>query len=186
MKNNWNRDKYIEAWDFATLKHRGQVYGAKEEGVEIDYINHIGAVSMEIMWFLSNSQNSYNADLALHCAILHDTLEDTQTDFAEIEELFGKQVANGVLALTKDKNLPKDKQMTDSLMRIQQQPKEVWLVKMADRVSNLCAPPFYWKNEKIISYQKEAETIYNALASADSLMAERLMERIKRYSIFLK
>ncbi len=185
MKNNWNRDKYIEAWDFATLKHSGQIYGSKVKGLDIDYINHIGAVSMEIMWFLCNTSNIYDADMALNCAILHDTLEDTKTSFDELETTFGKEVALGVLALTKNTQLPKNEQMLDSLARIKLQPKEVWLVKMADRVSNLCAPPYYWTNEKIHSYQQEALTIYNSLASADNVMADRLLDKINKYSAFL-
>lgn len=185
MKNNWDRDKYKKAWDFASVKHSGQYYGAIEKGVQIEYLNHLGTVSMEMLWFLANTKNTYNADLAVLCAILHDTLEDTNATFVEIEAKFGKDVANGVLALTKNMKLPKAEQMQDSLDRIKQQPKEVWLVKLADRISNLSAPAHYWNNDKIKSYREEAKVIYSILGEADELMAKRLEERIERYLDFL-
>ena len=47
-------------------------------------------------------------------------------------------------------------QMADSLARIKQQPKEVWLVKLADRSANLGKPPHYWSAEKILAYRQEA------------------------------
>lgn len=181
MKNNWDREKYIEAWNFVTLKHSGQYYGSVQEGVQIDYLNHLGAVSMEIMWFLKNTENSYNANLAVLCALLHDTLEDTNTTFVEIETKFGTEVANGVLALTKNNKLPKAEQMQDSLKRIKQQNKEIWLVKIADRISNLSAPPYYWNNEKIKSYREEAKLIHSALSKADKIMTARLNEKIQQY-----
>ncbi len=186
MINNWNREKYIQAWDFATLKHSGQYYNAPVENVKIDYISHIGAVTMELMWFLKNTNSVYDADLMLLSGVLHDTLEDTQTSFSEIENLFGKAVAEGVLALSKNENLPRNEQMADSLERILLQPKEIWIVKMADRVINLREPAFHWKNEKIISYLTEGKLIYEKLHTADELMAQRLMEKILEYPIFLE
>jgi len=80
---------------------------------------------------------------------LHDTIEDTQVSYENLCEQFGTAVANGVRALSKDENLPtKHDQMMDSLARIRQQGVEIWMVKLADRVTNLYAPPFYWTQEK--------------------------------------
>jgi len=63
----------------------------------------------------------------MHCAILHDTIEDTKFNYDKVKELFGEKIANGVLALTKDESLPtKNEMMLDSLERIKKQPKEVW------------------------------------------------------------
>jgi (p)ppGpp synthase/HD superfamily hydrolase len=183
--NIWKRDLYIKAWHFATQKHEGQTYGGAKEGERINYLNHIGTVTMEVIWCLEHTSKSYNADLAIQCAILHDTIEDTNTSYKEIEENFGVEVANGVLALSKNMQLPtKREQMLDSLERILQQPQEVAMVKLADRVSNLYHPPFYWDKKKILEYIDEAELIANKLQHADILLLERLQERIQKYHQF--
>jgi len=179
--NNWNPDKYSKAWLFASLKHSGQKYGGFEDEQYIDYLNHIGSVAMEIVWFMSNTQKEYDADLAIQCALLHDTIEDTETTSKELTEHFGSEVAKGVQALTKKLSLPKEKQMMDSLTRIKKQPKEIWLVKMADRISNLTAPPFYWKKEKISAYREEAKIILQELGEVDEVMSNRLTQRIEEY-----
>lgn len=184
--NAWNRDLFAKAWHFVTLKHSGQTYGGRLPEQQIEYINHLSSVAMEAMWVLGNSTETYDADLFVQCALLHDTLEDTATEYAELQEIFGPDVAAGVLALTKNKTLPgKNQQMLDSLQRIRQQPKEIWMVKMADRVTNLYHPPFYWDKNKIAAYRAEAQVIYDHLAEADALMAQRLAEKIEAYQVFL-
>ena len=75
-------------------------------------------------------------------------MEDTPATFEEISISFGLEVAEGVLALTKNQDLPKSEQMLDSLSRIKDQPKEVKAVKLADRITNLQEPPKYWNKSK--------------------------------------
>jgi (p)ppGpp synthase/HD superfamily hydrolase len=121
-------------------------------------------------------------DLAVQCALLHDVLEDTPATYAEVAARFGVAVADGVLALTKNKALPsKAEQMADSLTRIRQQPSEVWIVKLADRITNLQPPPAHWDAAKIADYQAESGTILDALGEADGWMAERLRGKIAGY-----
>jgi (p)ppGpp synthase/HD superfamily hydrolase len=180
--NIWDREKYLEAWYFASIRHSGQKYGGHEPGLQIDYLTHLGKVSMEVIWALQYSTTKYDADLAIQCAILHDTLEDTSTSYEELEIKFGKMVADGVLALTKNENLPDRKdQMNDSLLRIQKQGKEIWMVKMADRISNLYKPPFYWNKQKILSYIDEADFIHSQLFEANQELAFRLKLKIAEY-----
>jgi (p)ppGpp synthase/HD superfamily hydrolase len=147
--NNWSVDIYNKAWFFATVAHQGQTYGGPFAGMQIDYINHIGSVAIEILWTLNHSSAQYNVNLAIQCALLHDVLEDTKYTYKDIDERFGTEVANGVLALTKNKNIEsREEKMLDSLTRIKQQPSEVWMVKLADRITNLYHPPYYWNNAK--------------------------------------
>lgn len=182
----WNPDQFSAAWDFATMAHHGQTFGGYEEGMRIDYINHIGSVLTEVLWTIDHS-NVRNPLLAIHCAILHDVVEDTEYTYEDILERFGKEVAEGVQALTKNTGLPtKEDQMKDSLFRIKQQPYEVWIVKMADRITNIYYPPYYWQNDKILSYLKESELIYNELREANPLLAERLRNKTEEYKKFLQ
>ena len=185
MASNWSQDIFVKAWDFATLAHRGQTYSGPLEGQQYDYISHIGSVAMELIWALNNTLEA-DANLAIQCALLHDTLEDTATTYEDVAKIFGKQVADGVRALTKDTSLPsKHDQMMDSLQRIKMHPTEVWMVKLADRITNLSAPPFYWTKEKKMQYREEALLIHHELHTASNLLSERLLARINSYQNYI-
>ncbi|MDP1802157.1 MAG: HD domain-containing protein [Bacteroidota bacterium] len=185
MRNNWSIDELQDIWQLASKLHDGQKYGGPNDGEQVEYINHIGSVTFEIINAINNS-NDINAELAIKCAMLHDTLEDTNFSFEKTKELFGKEVAEGVLALTKNSELENsDEKMKDSLKRIKLQPKEVWAVKLADRICNLYEPPFYWKNEKKLKYIEEAKLILAELKEGNSYLAERLDCKIKVYHKFL-
>ena len=184
--NHWHPDIFAKAWAFASRQHNGQTYGGAQEGERIEYISHIASVAMEITWALKDDTAADSA-LAVQCALLHDTIEDTAATYEIVHSEFGEAVANGVLALSKNETLPtKDAQMRDSLHRIKQQPREIWMVKMADRITNLYHPPFYWTNEKILAYRDEALVIYQELYTANSQLAERLQQKIAAYPQFLR
>lgn len=185
MNNLWNPDKYNAAWHFATLAHGNQTYKRPQEGQQFPYINHLASVAMEVSLALAKSSEPYDADLAIQCALLHDTIEDTDVSKAQLSANFGEAVANGVMALSKNPALPKPEQMADSLQRICQQPQEVWMVKMADRITNLSEPPFHWDEAKIVKYQQEARQIHQALHRANNTLAMRLQEKIDTYSVYL-
>ena len=180
--NIWDRDLFSKAWEFAAIRHTNQTYGGKDEGVRVNYLNHLGSVYMEVMWALGQTEEKCDANLAVCCAVLHDVLEDTPTSFKELEEMFGVRIAKGVLALTKNEKLPsKENQMVDSLERIKKQPKEIWMVKLADRISNLNSPPFYWDKNKIQTYKAEGQQILDELGSCNNALKERLKQRIATY-----
>jgi (p)ppGpp synthase/HD superfamily hydrolase len=120
-------------------------------------------------------------DLAVACALLHDTVEDTPTTVDEISAAFGVAVAEGVRALSKSEAVPKAERMADSLRRIQAQPREVWIVKLADRAVNMEPAPTDWPADKRRAYREQALTILAALGSASPSLAARLREKIARY-----
>lgn len=62
-------------------------------------------------------------------------------------------------ALTKQKALPAAERMKDSLRRILEEPVEIGMVKMADRISNLVQPPGHWTVQKIAAYRDESRLI---------------------------
>ena len=177
----WNPDRYNEAWCFATKAHDGQTYGGATEGERVPYLNHLGSVTMEVMHAL-HFDAQLDGNFAIQCALLHDTIEDTSVTYAAIAATFGINVANGVLALSKNPALPKAGQMQDSLDRICQQPKEVAVVKLADRISNLKPPPFYWDNQKLAAYQAESKIILEKLGFASAQLTARLQNKIEAYS----
>ena len=185
MTSNWSQDVYVKAWDFATLAHHGQTYGGPVEGQQFDYINHVGSVAMELIWALNNTPEA-DGNLAIQCALLHDTIEDTEVTYEQVASIFGTDLAEGVKALTKNESLPtKHEQMLDSLERIKMQPVEIWMVKLADRITNLSAPPFDWTKEKKIKYREEALLIHSELHTANSHLSERLISRIDNYQKYI-
>lgn len=186
MSNSlWNPEIYLKAWEYAARAHHGQTYSTPIEGLRMDYITHIGSVTMELLSALAEDRQGINVDYAMQCALLHDVLEDTPHTYAELTAEFGQAIADGVAALSKNLNLPRAEQMSDSLARIQQQPKEVWVVKLADRINNLSEPPFHWTSERKLAYQQEAKLIHAQLASAHSLLAARLAQKIEDYAHYL-
>lgn len=174
----WSPDIYLAAWNYAAQMHGEQ----KVPGTEWPYIVHVGAVAMEVMTAIAQGSQAADPDLAVQCALLHDVIEDTPASYVDVAERFGVAVADGVLALTKDVSLPsKAEQMADSLARIRHQPQEVWMVKLADRITNLQPPPAHWDEAKIAAYRAEAGTILAGLGEADPWLAARLAGKIAGY-----
>jgi (p)ppGpp synthase/HD superfamily hydrolase len=176
MTSNWNVELYIEACRFAAIAHRGQIL----PGSDLPYLIHLNFVSMEVIAALS-IESGWDGDLAVQCALLHDTIEDTDTTYAQIRSSFGIRVADGVQALSKNPDLPTSQRSIDSITRIKQQPMEVWMVKLADRITNLQPPPAHWTTEKIRRYQAEAVEIHAQLQTASPYLGERLAEKIHNY-----
>lgn len=184
--NRWNPDLLEQAWAFAARRHKGQTYGGQAEGERVEYMAHIGSVVTELGWALQGDAGA-DGGLALQCAALHDTIEDTGTTYAELASTFGTPVADGVQALSKDPAIAgKRAQLEDSLRRILLQPREVWMVKLADRIANLYGPPFYWDDGKILAYQDEAGLILRTLGAASEALAGRLERKIAAYPGFLR
>lgn len=169
---------WLDAWHFAAEIHNSQ----KVPGTELPYLKHLGMVTMEI--FNAHAGETVG-DLALatQCAILHDSIEDQGITHAELTKRFGLAVADGVQALSKNDSLTKAEAMTDSLARIRAQPREVWCVKLADRISNLNGAPAHWTAEKRATYRAEAQKILDALGTAHRILADRLATKIANYSI---
>jgi len=174
----WDQDACARAYNFAAIAHGGQKIG----GCGYPYIFHVSLAAIEIMNALY-FEKTENPDLAVQCAFLHDVLEDTQTTYDDILKSFGRPVADGVMALSKNTSLPHAERMPDSLKRIRLQPLEIWKVKLADRIVNLRLPRSDWNAERKAEYRAEAVTIYDALSESSGYLAERLLRTIRDYSI---
>ena len=162
---------------FAGEKHSEQ----KVPDSTANYLLHISNVAMEIM-MAYHKKPDFDLAYAIQVAILHDVIEDTETSFEEVKENFGIEVANGVLALTKNENLDsKRAMMIDSLNRINEQRLEAGMVKLADRITNLQKPPSYWSPEKIEAYLNEAKLISEKLNGKNTYLNLRLNQKIEAY-----
>jgi len=123
-----NTRLWQEAASFAARAHEGQ----KRRDRRTPYAAHPFRVAMTIRDLFACDDQACIAG-----ALLHDTIEDTPVDYDDIEEGFGREVANIVAAMTKDMRLPEpdrepayDDQLTKAGWRAQ-------LVKLADTHDNL-------------------------------------------------
>ncbi|MDY0133020.1 MAG: HD domain-containing protein [Desulforegulaceae bacterium] len=174
----WSQDKYLKALNFASKWHLGQ----KIPGSELPYIIHPVAVAMEIIKAIPFEHKISEGDFCVESALLHDVLEDTEATYSLVLKEFGKKTADGVLALTKNKDFSNKKEaMKDSLERIKNQPFEIWLVKIADRISNLYKPPSFWTKIKIKNYFEESLLILEELGKESCFLSKRLKKKIETY-----
>lgn len=173
---------YQKAIKFATSKHLEKEQ--KVPGTELPYVVHLSNVAMEILITSAHTDN-FSLGFAVQVALLHDTIEDTSATFDELKNIFGVEIATAVSALTKNELLPKEKQMQDSLLRIKKLQKEVWAVKLADRITNLQPPPTHWDKKRKINYKNEAQTILNELQDGNNFLAKRLNASIEKYEKFV-
>ncbi len=169
---------YASAFKFAQAAHDGQTYG---DGVP--YSKHFIDVSVIAMSCSIASKADHN--FALVIGVLHDVIEDTDVDFYDITANFGLPVAAAVKALSKDPNVPTDQQMDKVLEQIALEPREVAIVKMADRYCNLRSIQESWSTKKAIRYMEESEKIADRLGGASDCMYQKLVDQIAIYRIVI-
>lgn len=175
----WSQKLYREALLASAHAHSGQ----RIPGTELPYVIHCVNVCSEVL-HAALLRKGTDTDLCVACSLLHDTIEDTEVPLSFLMNKFGERVLSGICALTKNKDLPETERMPDSLKRIKEQPKEIWMVKMADRIVNLAPPPVHWTKEKISAYRDEALVIYEALKDADDKLSARLLQKIEDYTSY--
>ena len=176
-------DQQQRAWKLASKYHDGQKYGGPIEGQQIEYLEHIGSVLFEVNEAINND-STIDKRRAVLGAIFHDLLEDTECTKDEIGLHYGTDILEIVKSLTKNGEIgSKYEMMLDSLNRIQKTHREAAIVKLADRISNLYAPPFYWGKEKMESYIIESKLIFERLKSQSEYLSKRLFEKIEKYQI---
>ncbi len=172
---------YQKAMKYAGEKHSNQ----KVPGTNANYLLHIANVAMEVIMAYSVKKD-FDLEFAVQVAILHDTVEDTGTTLEELRIEFGEKVAQAVSALTKNGSLKSEREkILDSLARINKLDKEVGIVKLADRITNLQKPPENWNSEKRKKYLEEAILISEELHNKNAYLEKRLEEKIKLYREYL-
>ncbi len=118
----------LRAASFAARKHNGQM---RADNVT-PYFSHVARVTLVLVHLFGVDDED-----TITAALLHDTLEDTATDYDEIAHIFGAQVANYVVLLTKNPLLPKREREQDYKARLSTAPEQVIIAKMADLYDNL-------------------------------------------------
>ena len=138
----------IKAVSFAAHKHRDQ----RRKDVEASpYINHPIALAEVLA-----NEGGIDSTTVLCAAILHDTIEDTDTTGAELEAIFGHEITAIVLEVTDDKSLAKAERKQRQVDHATHASTEAKLVKLADKICNLrdilASPPANWEAERKQAY----------------------------------
>lgn len=162
----------LEAAHFAAGKHRSQ----RRKNTDADpYINHPIAVANLLAGFAGVT------DLpVLQAALLHDTIEDTETTPAEIEQLFGREVLSIVQEVTDDKSLPQAQRKRLQIEHAPHLSRSAKLIKLADKISNLRElterDPAEWPVQRKREYLEWAEKVVAGLRGSH-LDLERLFDQ---------
>ena len=138
----------IKAIAFAADKHRKQ---RRKDADGSPYINH----PISLADVLINEGNV--TDVTVLCAaVLHDTIEDTNTTREELASLFGDPIASIVLEVTDNKTLDKQVRKQLQIEHASNISKEAKLVKLADKICNLrdilTSPPAGWSLKRKQDY----------------------------------
>ncbi len=129
MAKESNQLLFQNACAFAARKHASQL----RKDHQTPYFSHCARVAMTVSSIFECSD-----PIALAAAFLHDTIEDTTTDYDDLEKHFGNEVATIVAALTKNMALPEAKRETEYDNRLTTAPWQARLIKLADQYDNYC------------------------------------------------
>lgn len=162
----------LQALNFAALKHRDQ----RRKGAEASpYINH----PIEVAELLARVGQITDV-VILQSAVLHDTIEDTQTTGEELEQHFGAVVRRIVEEVTDDKSLPKAERKRLQIEHAPHLSPSAQLVKLADKISNVrsmtLAPPLDWPSERRLAYLDWTEQVVAGLKGCNAALEALYVE----------
>ena len=136
------------AASFAAHKHTAQ---RRKDAQASPYINH----PLALADMLANEASVTDIEV-LCAALLHDTIEDTETTAEELRNMFGAAVAGVVQEVTDNKSLPKQTRKDLQVSHAPHLSAKAKLVKLADKICNLrdivAAPPADWTPERKREY----------------------------------
>ena len=151
--------RLVSAAAFAAHKHRDQ---RRKDANASPYINH----PLELARVLS-VEGGVVDPTTLIAALLHDTIEDTDTTAAEVDSEFGTAVCGVVQEVTDDRTLPKAERKRLQVEHAASISDRAKLVKLADKICNLRdvanSPPANWNLDRKREYFDWARTVVDAL-----------------------
>ena len=149
----------LKALAFAAEKHRDQ----RRKNVEASpYINHPIALANVLA-----NEGDVDDEAVICAALLHDTIEDTETTSEELNAAFGDEITGIVLEVTDDKSLPKAERKLLQIQHASRLSDGAKLVKLADKICNLRdmahQPPAGWDLPRRQAYFDWAKAVIGGL-----------------------
>ena len=184
LKEAAEQEKYnllsllFKALAFSAEKH------TKQRRKDIDktpYINHPISLAniLAKRWVIDEN--------VLCAAILHDTIEDTETTVEELQEHFGEKITSIVLEVTDDKSLEKSVRKQKQVEHAASISHEAKLVKLADKIANITdiinTPPVDWSSDRKKDYFDWAKAVVDNLRGAHQGLEKDFDELINKVKI---
>ena len=155
-------NRLIAAITFAADKRRDQ---RRKDAAASPYINHPIALANVLA-----NEGGIDDERVLIAAILHDTIEDTETTPQELIRHFGQEITDIVLEVTDDMALPKTERKQRQIDHAPHISRRAKLVKLADKICNLRdvahAPPPDWPLRRRQEYFDWAKSVIDQLRGA--------------------
>lgn len=165
-------EQFLEVLAFSAHKHRAQ---RRKDRYASAYINHPIALAKVL-----HNEGGVSDPATLCAAILHDTIEDTQTTRKELARAFGKDIAAIVAEVTDNSRLWKH---TRKRLQEEHAPylsRRAKLVKLADKICNLRdirrTPPVGWSRKRKREYFEWAKRVVDGLRGVNPAL-ERAFDR---------
>ena len=165
---------FLKALVVAAEKHKNQ---RRKDADASPYINHPIALANILV-----NEGSITDINVLCGAILHDTIEDTETTKEELTQQFGDKITSIVLDVTDDKTLPKAERKLKQIEHASHASNEAKLVKLADKISNLrdllSSPPKDWTDDRKKEYFDWAGKVVDQIRGTNSKL-ENIFDSLK-------
>ncbi len=154
----------MKALSFAACKHMNHRRKGK---FQEPYINHL----VEVAEMVARATGGRDP-VAVAAALLHDVVEDTETEREELEQEFGSEIATIVAELTKDKHLSRDENRKREVQRVKTYSPRARIIRLADKLNNLQwldkSPPAKWSPERCLDYVHFARRVVAVLRGTDA------------------
>lgn len=169
--------KICSGVEFAAEKHRLQ---SRKNPEKTPYISHPIGVAFNLM----DTGDVRDSDVIIG-ALLHDTVEDTQTTFEEIESEFGKKVAGYVREVTSDKSVATEARRRLQVISAAHKSNGAAQIKLADKLFNLNDllnnPPKDWTQARVDRYYEWAQSVVDRLPNANDKLLDAVDGLINSY-----
>ena len=156
------------------MKHRDQ---RRKDAEQSPYINH----PIQVANILA-TDGEVEDETLLMAAVLHDTIEDTQTSKSELESMFGPEVLKIVLEVTDDKSLEKAERKRLQVENAPQKSARAKQLKLADKICNIRdinrTSPVGWPMDRKIAYLDWAEQVCNGCFGANELLDQKFRSEL--------
>ena len=156
----------IRAAEFAAHKHRDQ---RRKDANATPYINHPLALAR-----ILTAEGGVTDAPTIAAALLHDTIEDTETTPTELDREFGADIRSIVEEVTDDKRLDKADRKRLQIEHAAHISHKAQLVKLADKIANIrdvaSSPPDRWDLTRRQEYFDWAKSVVDQLRGAHPVL----------------
>ncbi|MFT3935814.1 MAG: HD domain-containing protein [Chitinophagaceae bacterium] len=154
----YSPEMYARAMDFAVHRHNTQLYG------KYPYVVHLYAVAA-VLFNFGITPATEDGRMLLSGCWLHDLLEDTDVTKNELEDLFGKHIAEMVFCVTDgDGDIREEKK--ESVYKKLSGNEDACAIKLADRIANVEACILLNNTRKLNVYMQENEKLLSSIKTA--------------------